>query len=452
MGGHGRHHPERPPPDRLSSPIPTAMHAAPSATDRPNRWMAGALLSGLLMSCSPGVPRLPGASLFATGPASAPGGDTGAALDDTGAPPTDTAAPGPPPWPTESDPGMSRGGASDCPNRMEPCNHEVRVAVGDGNGNWTVLTPAIAEPASVPHALILDHGMREGERWRSLWLTYVDTFPDHINPDAPNVLTTAIIPFTDTHAATPESFAALLSGEAGPQWVYKSTNTWELGYPLVDADREVFSDSPIVRSLDAVQHAMLVIDLDFETREDGLDNRMYVLGSDDGFTFERVSELTFDDIGTDPDCFPIGHTEDEEGDGDLADYPGVLPLRWAPGGTGRWGCNVTGLRRFYRTEGDLLTQSPTGAEVEGLAVTSTLVHGGVRTIWGHNKPALSADEEGPADLVRAVETGGGGFAEVETVLTAGGIPDTELGIEAPNVLPVSDGVELLVFHTLRLPL
>jgi hypothetical protein len=410
-----------------------------------HRLAIATLATMSLLGCSSERPVLPFAKQFASDAATAPapgGSDSG---------PTDTidsGAPQPPPWPTESDPGITRGGPSECEVLLQPCNHEVVVAVGDGAGSWTVVTPSVAEPASVPHAMILDHGMREGERWRTLWITYVDTYPDHINPDAPNVLTTAIIPFTDTHAATPESFVALLEGSAEPQWVYKATNTWELGYPMVDADREVFSDSPIVQSLDDVQHAMLVIDLDFETREDGLDNRMFVLGSHDGFTFEKVSELIFDDIGTDPDCFPLGY----ETEGTRGDYPGVLPLDWAPGGSGRWGCNVTGLRRFNRTEGDLLTQNRVDTEILGVAVTSTTVHDGLRTIWGHDMPVDSAGQEGPANLVRTIESHSGGLSDAELILEAGSVPGTELGIQAPNVLPVGEGVELLVFHTLRLPL
>lgn len=406
------------------------------------------LWAGLAVGCAPGTPGLPVSSLFEG--ASSIDRDTGTS-DDSGAAgsgvgdagttdPTDNAWP---PWPTSSDPDMSRGGPSDCAVLLEPCNHEVRLAVGDGAGTWIGVPTALAEPASVPHAMVVDHG----ERWRSLWITYVDTYPDHINPDAPNVLSTAILAFTDRQAASPEAFAELLDGSGEQQWAFKATNTWELGDPMVDADREMFSDSPIVTDFADVQHAMLVIDLDFETREDGLDNRMFVLGSDDGFTFEKVSELVFDDIGTDPDCFPLDHTDDAA----VADYPAVLPPAWAPGGTGGWGCNVSGLRQFYRTDGDLLGQTPSGPLVEGITVTSAVASRGRSVVWGHDMPPDGSGGEGPGNLMRTVEVRAGEFTDPELVIEAAELPEGALGIQAPTVLPIGEGVELLVLHTLRTP-
>ena len=392
-------------------------------------------------ACTPQSEKLPIESLFATG------SDSGSPVSDrdSGAPPVDSGSPpdsGSPtvptagPWPAESD-DLGPGGDMDCANMLSPCNHHVRLAVGDGSGSWTIVPTPVATRASVPDAMFVDHGIIEGRRWRSLWLSFVDVYPAHIpaEADVENLISVAILPFPDDLADTPEDLLEILESGGPIGWIRKRTDTWKFGFRIVDPDREMFADNTVVTELSDVQHAMLTIDLDLESA----DNKLYLLESTDGFSFDFTAEVAMGRVGTDPDCYPLQEP--------IADYPAVLPMRWAPSGDGQWGCNVSGYQEFSRYEGTLFEQTGTDERASGITVTSTMAAGGVRTVWGHVDPDTPTTP-GQSDLVRTLENADGTYQDAELIIDADDLPGAELGIQAPTVLPVAEGVELLVFHTL----
>ena len=399
------------------------------------------LLVALLTGCSPSTKGLPVAAMFG-------GTDTGDRPDtDTGGPDPedsgDTGAPDGPdawPWPEASD-DLTAGGDMPCDNMLSPCNHHVVLAVGDGSGSWTRVPTPVAQRASVPDAMIVDHGIIDGQRWRSLWLTYVDIYPDHIpaEADVENIISVAILPFSDAQADTPEALVETLDSGGPFGWIRKRTDTWQYGYRIVDPGREMFAESSIVTDFSQVQHAMLTIDLDLSSDPGSAENKLYLLESEDGFTFDFTAEVEMGRVGTDPDCYPLQEP--------IGDYPAVVPLEWAPGGEGEWGCNVSGYQEFSRYEGSLFEQTGTGVRASGITVTSTVAADGARAVWGHVDPA-DPTTPGQTDLVRTQERADGTYTDAERLLDADALPGAELGIQAPTVLTIGDGVELLVFHTL----
>jgi hypothetical protein len=401
--------------------------------------------------CTSSAGKLPVADLFAATDTAAArdtaapddSGDSGdSGIDsglDTGEDTGEVIVPAVGPWPAESD-DLGPGGDMDCTNLLTPCNHVVRLAVGDGSGTWTLVPTPVASRASVPDAMIVDHGELEGQRWRSLWLTFVDVYPDHIpaEADAENILSVAILPFPDSLADTPSELLETLDTGGPVGWIRKRTDTWKLGYRIVDPDREMFADTPEVAELTDVQHAMLVIDLDLSSEPGTAENKLYLLESTDGFSFDFTAEVEMGRVGTDPDCYPLQTP--------IADYPAVVPTDWAPGGPGEWGCNVSGYQEFSRYEGSLFEQVGTGVRASGVTVTSTTATDGQRTVWGHVDAAESANP-GQADLVRTLEDSDGTYTTAELVLDSDDLPGAERGIHAPTVLHVAEGVELLVFHS-----
>lgn len=388
-----------------------------------------------LAACSPETAKLPTEGDFpATGTDTASPDDTGEVEDtgDTGDTTFD------PPWPTEGD-GATAGGDMDCPNAQSPCNHQVRIAIGQ-DGDWTLVDTPIAQRASVPDALLLDHGELGGEPWMSLWLTYVDVFPANIpaEADVENILTTAVIAFPARLAEDPATFAEVLAGNGPEPWVYHRTNTWELGFRLVDPDREIYSDAAVLPSLDTVDHTMLVIDLDLEGGPSSDNNKLYLLESDDGFEFTFRAEVDMERVGTDPDCYPL------EAD---RSYPGPVHPDWLPDGPGEWACNVSGYQEFTRYEGDLFSQASTSTKAQGVTVTSTTVTADRTAVYGHATAEPEANP-GQTDLTRAILEPDGQYAASELILDSDDLPGATGAIQAPSVLPVADtGLELLVFHT-----
>ena len=348
-------------------------------------------------------------------------GDTGRSAHpdtggDTGAPRADR------PWPTAGD-GTEPFGEMDCDREQHPCNHQIRMGVGDGAGNWTLLEAPLALHASVPNVVPMDYGEVDGEPWGGLWVTYVDVFTGNL-PDTPvdNVITVATVAFPWSAVQTPDGLAAVLRGEGPEPWVYRRTDTHELGFAIVDPERE------LIAGPDGLRHLLLVVDLDVESlRSRG----QYLLESADGLRFERVA--SDDGRGTDPDCYPLGW------DGP---YPGVLPAEWAPEGAGRWACHVSGADEFTRWEGPLLAQTRTDETVRGITVTMTGFRDGAVWATGH----VSAD--GPlTDLVESQRTDAG-WTTPRTILEADTVPGTEGGLQAPTRLQLAPGVELLTFHGL----
>lgn len=419
----------------------------------PRPGAAGLGLVIALLGCTPASEKLPVPDLFGGGPhdsadPDAPP-DTDAPHDsadtDDSADTADTADTGEVivpelgPWPAESD-DLGPGGDMPCDNMLSPCNHQVRLAVGDGSGTWTLVPTPVATRASVPDAMLVDHGIIEGQRWRSLWLSFVDVYPGHIpaEADVENLISVAIVPFPSTLSDTPAELVETLDSGGPVGWIRKRTDTWKFGYRIVDPDREMFSASSVVTDLSDVEHAMLAIDLDLDSEPGSADNKLYLLESEDGFTYDFTAQVEMGRVGTDPDCYPLQDP--------IADYPGVVPLDWAPDGPGTWGCNVSGYQEFSRYEGTLFAQDSTDERVSGVTVTTTTATDGTRTVWGHID-AAEPTSAGQADLVRAVQNADGTFRTAELVLDSDDLAGAELGIHAPTVLSIADGVELLVFHT-----
>ncbi|HCH62963.1 MAG TPA: hypothetical protein DFR83_09170, partial [Deltaproteobacteria bacterium] len=368
--------------------------------------------------------------------------DTAEDTDDTAEDTGDTGDPVEPelgPWPAESD-DITAGGDMPCDNLFSPCNHHVRLAVGTGDGTWTLVPTPVATRASVPHAMIIDHGDIDGERWRSLWLTYVDIYPGNIpdGVDVENLLTTAILPFPDSAVSSTTDLVETLDTGGPLGWIRKRTDTWKYGYRIVDPDREMFADGPIISSLADVHHAMLVIDLDLDSDPANAENKLYLIESIDGFTFDFTTEVEIGRVGTDPDCYPLQNP--------ISSYPAVLSFDFAPGGTGEWGCNVSGYQEFSRYEGSLFEQTGTGDRASGITVTSTTAADGQRTVYGH-VDAEDATTQGQTDLVRTIENPDGTYTDAVVVTDADDFVGAENGIHAPTVLKVDDGLELLIFHT-----
>lgn len=411
----------------------------------------------LLQACSPEAAKLPTASMFGADDSPTASDDTGRSngttvpddTDDTGDNTDDAAVDtgdiGDPvepelgPWPAASD-DITAGGEMPCDNPLSPCNHHVRLAVGTGDGTWTLVPTPVASRASVPHAMVVDHGELDGERWRSLWLTYVDIYPGNIpeGADVENLLTSAILPFPDSAAGSVADLVETLDAGGPLGWIRKRTDTWKYGFRIVDPDREMFADDSIVTSLADVHHAMLVIDLDLDSEPADAQNKLYLLESIDGFTFDFTAEVEISRVGTDPDCYPLQQTS--------STYPSVLSPEFLPGGTGGWGCNVSGFQEFSRYEGSLFEQTGTGDRASGITVTSTTATDGQRTVWGH-VDAADPTTRGQTHLVRTVENPDGTYTEAELVTDADNLTGAELGIQAPTVLQIDDGLELLVFHT-----
>ncbi len=399
----------------------------------------GALAAGLLLGagCAPGAGEKAagttagpdtGAPTSTDGGAGTDGGD-GSDGGDGGTDGSDT-----PPWPTAGD-GTVPGGAMDCPNLQSPCNHQVRMAVsGDGEA-WTVLDTPLATRASVAHVVPLTWGRWEGEDWGGLIVTYVDVFPANIPDAAPastdNVLTTATIAFPWSAVETPEGLATVLAGDGPTPWVYRRTDTWQLGDAIVDPERE------LIETDTGLAHLLLVIDLDLETPPPDSDNRLYLLRSDDGISFEMVDEVDIPNPGTDPDCYPRGFT---------GAYPGVLPADWGLGGSGGWACHVSGYNEFVPHEGSLLAQARSTEVVRGATVTSTHRRDESWVAIGHFSPADAAFP-GHSDLTEVVWDGEA-WSPPRAVLATDSVPGTEGGLQAPNRLVLPTGVELLLFHGL----
>ena len=96
----------------------------------------------------------------------------------------------------------------------------------------------------MPHAMVLDHGEIDEERWRSLWLTYVTstgaTFPRALMSPPPG----AVLPFPDSAAESAADLVETLDTGGPLGWIRKRTDTWKYGFRIVDPDREMFADGP----------------------------------------------------------------------------------------------------------------------------------------------------------------------------------------------------------------
>jgi len=322
-----------------------------------------------------------------------------------------------------------------CDNNFHPCNHQIRFAVAGPDGQWTPVDFALAWRSSVPDLTYLSYGDWGGEAWGGLWVTYVDVFHGNMpDADQPEVLTTATVAFPLSAVQTAAGLAAVLAGEGPEPWVYRQTNSWELGNMLVDPDREMFADD------EGIRHLMAVIDLDLETGPPDWENVLYVLESEDGFTFELSHEVDIGNPGTDPDFHPLGF------DGP---YPGVLPMDWAPGGDGAWATHAAGGGAFSRWEGDLFGFEPTGIRKDGITVVETSLDDGEAWTHGHAEPSDSA-VPGQTDLVRT-RWEGDAYGPVEILIDADDHDSTRWGLFSPTWLRMADDVEMVIFHTLLDP-
>jgi hypothetical protein len=329
-----------------------------------------------------------------------------------------------PPWPVLGD-GTEPLGEMSCDLLTHPCNHQIRLGVGDGAGDWSILDTPLARHASVANVVPMDYGEWDGTAWGGLWVSYVDVFPGNLPDDSvDNVLTVATLAFPWDAVQTPEGLAEVLQGSGPYPWVFQRTDTWQLGFAIVDPERELIAVG------DALRHLLLVIDLDLEA---GQARSLYLLDSDDGVHFSPIAQTDDDGLGTDPDCHPLGWS---------GAYPGPLPEAWGPDGDGEWACNIAGPNEFSRYEGTLLEQSPTGETVRGITVTATAHRDGTPWASGH----LNQDNN-LMDMVE-VARGDAGWGTPSTVLRANSIPGTEGGLQAPTRITLAPGVELLTFHGL----
>lgn len=374
-----------------------------------NHDITHAVLLALLSACTPRAPYV--ASTDTAAPA-----DT---REDS-----DTGLTAEPPWPTISD-NTEPLGKMPCEQEAHPCNHQIRLGVGDGAGQWSILEAPLALHASVANVVPVDYGEWDGAEWGGLWVSYVDVFPGNLPDDSvDNVLTVATLAFPWDRVKTPEGLAEVLRGEGPYPWVFHRTDTWQLGFAIVDPERELIEVGGTLR------HLLLVIDLDLDV---GQVRSLYLLDSDDGIHFSPVAQTGDSALGTDPDCHPIGW------DGV---YPGPLPEAWGPEGDGEWACNIAGPNEFSRYEGSLIEQSPTGETVRGITVTATAHRDGVPWSSGH----VNRDN-GLMDMVE-VSRDDAGWGTPSIVLRAGSLPGTEGGIQAPTRITLAPDVELLTFHEL----
>lgn len=345
--------------------------------------------------------------------------DTGGSFHDTG---EDTWEE--PPWPMNSD-GTEPLGKMTCDKINHPCNHQIWFAVGDGEGEWTVLDTPFARHASVANITVVDHGEWDGERWGGLWVTYVDVYPPNLPDDTvDNVLTVATMAFPWSQLQTPTDLATILRGDGPMPWVFQRSNTWTWGEAIVDPEREV------IETDQGLRHLLLTADLDLSAGET---RGILLLESTDGVSFSLVAELDTEDTHTDPDCYPLAW------DGP---YPGVLPDTWAPEGSGQWGCHISNGAQIDRAEGTLFAQTLTGETLQGITVTATAIQDGRLQITGH-----AHRSDGLTDLVTAQQTDNG-WSTPTPLLEAKTQSGTEGGLQAPTRLQLATGVEMLAFHGL----
>ncbi len=92
---------------------------------------------------------------------------------DTAPPPLDTALSEAPPWATESN--MDPHGDMPCEDPDRPCNHQLRLAVGEGDA-LVELDHVLALRGSVASAMVVDHGDLDGLHWVELQVVYLDFF------------------------------------------------------------------------------------------------------------------------------------------------------------------------------------------------------------------------------------------------------------------------------------
>ncbi len=338
-----------------------------------------------------------------------------------------------PPWLSEGD-GTIPGGDMSCPSPQMPCNHEIRLGVSEDGLSWSVLEAPLATQASVANVVPMDYGVWHGEPWGGLWVTYVDFYHPNFPSDVEgldNVLTVASIAFPWSAVQTADDLAEVLAGDGPEPWVFHRTDTWRQGPAIVDPEREIF-DTP-----DGWLHILLAVSFSISGPPENDLPGLHVLGSRDGLHFEPQGRLVFEQGGTDPDCFPLGF----EGA-----YPGVLPQEWAPGGTGSWGCHISGFNEFRPFEGDLERQTPAGAPVQGVTVTATTRRGNAWFATGHVNPASPAFP-GQSDLTEVTLTPEG-WSAPRPVLATGEVPGTEGGLQAPTHLELPTGVHLITFHSL----
>lgn len=306
-------------------------------------------------------------------------------------------------------------------------------AVGE---DWQVLSRPLAQSASVPDGIVVptEHA---GELWDVLWVTYIDENPANRTAEGQDhVVSVATLAWKQGTVTSPEAAQAVLEG---PGWSFQRTNLAALNPTAVDPDRVV------VDTARGRRHYLLAVDLVVDApggpQPGGVSPAPPILyESTDGLSFSEVQRLAVDapqGFGTDPDFFPLGWT---------GAYPAVLPASYAPGGSGRWGAWASNGPRLHGFQGDLRALRRTFELGTDGSVSSTTLREGRILTYAHRTREARLDL--PADAVLHEVFPDGRFA-TRIALPGGGPGPTANGVWSPTVVPLSDGVELMLFHTYR---
>lgn len=339
-----------------------------------------------------------------------------------------------PPWPTGGV--LDRHGDTHCTTFARPCNHAIHMAVRDLGGEWEVLPAPLVQSGSVPDGIVVptDH---EGEEWEVLWITYIDENPGNRTREGQDhVVSVATLAWRKGSVRSSADARTLLEGEG---WSFDRTNLADVNPTAVDPDRVVI-DTPRGR-----RHYLVAVDLVVEAPaapgQGGVSPAPPLLyESVDGLTFANAQRLIVDapqGFGTDPDFFPLGWTEA---------YPAVLPSAYAPGGEGRWGAWASNGPRLHGFQGDLRALRRTFELGTDGSVSSTTLRDGHLFTYAHRTREARLDL--PADAVLHQVFPDGSFS-TRVSLAGGGSGPTANGVWSPTVLPLAEGVELMLFHTYR---
>ena len=308
------------------------------------------------------------------------------------------------------------------------------------DGAWEVVQTPLAQHASVPDAVLVDHGVLGGQRWLELRVAYVDAYQGDMTDGRFEWLGLASLAFPASALAPPADLAALFAGEAGYPWVYVPPVIDGYDGRPVDPNLEVFADED-----GALTWALIAVDVAGEDDAGApLPGPILAATSADGVNFGEPTTF-FDNVkmaysGTDPDPFPLDWA---------GDYPAALPVALAPWAGARWGLHLSGptLGLFVGGADDW---TPVG-EVGGEAfVSTTSVVDGERLVYATAYADDPEDPTPPSVVVRFRFDEAGAYSEPEVVLDRDIDPLLRRGVGSPTLIPLPEpagGAALLVVQS-----
>jgi hypothetical protein len=228
--------------------------------------------------------------------------------------------------------------------------------------------------------------------------------------------------------AAPSALVAALSDRA--RWSFLRTDAWRFGDRVVDPQRLLFEVDG------RIEHVLIAEDMGPPGPPQP--RTIFALHSEDGLHFNWSGVISEGDLSTDPDCFPLGWA---------GSWPALLPADWLPGGSGEWGCLLSGASEVSLVEGHLgRLMARTERGISGISVTATTWNAGKLAVWGHER--VSVDRAAVSQAIVAYGDPGDvlSVGPVELAVSPRELLDFHAGVFAPNLLELP-GADLLVYFT-----